>query len=314
MNVRDKLRRLGKRSGRGILYAATLPERLVRSASALSAGVVHEVAQVVVPIGVRRGRLYRNLVDVTLRFLLENVGGVHNARPTDEQLGNDFLLRRTAGNGIELVGIVAFRASPVWVLAALADICGIGRQLIPEIAKALQEEGLLARETSFTTMDQLLQGLERSSAQLAETINTPPLDVAGLRREWAKIAAETRQLPRPQLPSTNALSSLWQELRSAAANEQRTVFEVSSLLALSAVGELPEKVRVLSKSAAVALRRSGTVLSAPLLEHYRLSLLAVQQAGFVGYGVQQLAPYTHAALAAFSPERTTLTGKLLDKL
>ncbi len=73
MSVRDKLRGIGKR--RGVRYAATLPERLVRSVSALSAGVVREVAQVVVPIGVRRGRLYRNLVDVTLRFL---VGAVRN--------------------------------------------------------------------------------------------------------------------------------------------------------------------------------------------------------------------------------------------
>ena len=312
MSVRDKLRGIG--AHRGVRYAATLPERLVRSASALSAGVVHEVAQVVVPIGMRRGRLYRNLVDVTLRFLLEDVGGMRNARPTDEQLGENFLLRRAAGNGLELVGIVAFRASPVWVLAALADVCGIGRQLIPEIAAALEEEGLLAPGASFATMEQLLQGLERSSAQLAETVNAPPLDVAGLRTEWRKFTAETRQLPKPQLPSASAVTDLWQELRAAAAAEERTVFEVSSLLALSALGELPERVRVLSKSAAVALRRSGSVLSAPLLDHYRDSLRAVREAGFVRYGVQQLVPYTHAALAAFSPERATLTGKLLDKL
>lgn len=310
MGVRDKLRR----TRRTIRYAATVPERLVRSASALSAGLVHEVAQVMVPIGVRRGRLYRNLVDVTLRFLIEDVGGMQGHRPTDEQLGENFLVRRAAGNGIELVGILAFRASPVWVLAALADVCGIGRQLIPEIAAALKEEGLLATDESFATVEQLLQGLERSSAQLAETVNTPPLDIAGLRSEWRKLADETRRLPRPQLPSPTAVSSLWQELRAAAASEQRTVFEVSSLLALSAVGELPEKVRVLSKSAAVALKRSGVVLSAPLLDHYRDSLRAVREAGFLRYGTAQLAPYTHAALAAFAPERTTLTGKLLDRL
>ena len=312
MSVRDKLRGVGKR--RGVRYAATLPERLVRSVSALSAGVVREVAQVVVPIGVRRGQLYRNLVDVTLRFLVEDVGGVRNTRTTDEQLGENFLLRRAAGNGLELVGIIAFRASPVWVLAALADVCGIGRQLIPEIAAALEEEGLLAPGASFTTMEQLLQGLERSSAQLAETVNTPPLDVAGLRAEWRKLAEEARQLPKPQLPSADTVTGLWQELRGAAAAEQRTVFEVSSLLALSALGELPERVRVLSKSAAVALRRSGSVLSAPLLDHYRDSLRTVRETGFVRYGVQQLSPYTHAALAAFAPERTTLTGRLLDKL
>ena len=312
MGVKDRLRELGRRPG--VRYAASLPERVVRSASALTAGVVREVATVTLPVGLRRGRLYRNLVDVTLQFLIENVGEVRGVRPTEQQLGENFLLRRAAGNGIELMGVLAFRASPVWVLAALADACGFGRQLIPEIAEALKKEGLLTSADSFATMEQLLQGLERSSAQLAETVNSPPLDVAGLRQEWAKLVAEARQLPAPQLPSAGAVTQLWQELRAAAAAEERSVFEVSSLLAISAVSELPERARVLSKTAAIVLHRSGAALSGALLEHYRQSLRELRTVGFVRYGVRQLTPYTHAALGAFAPERETLTGKLLDRL
>jgi hypothetical protein len=312
MGVKDKLRELGRH--RGIRYAASLPERIVRSASALAAGTVREVATVALPIGLRRGRLYRNLVDVTLQFLIEDVGGVKGAAASEQKLGEDFLLRRAAGNGIELMGVIAFRASPVWVLAALADVAGFGRQLIPEIAAALQKEGLLAPGERFASMEQLLQGLERTSAQLAETVNTPPLDVAGLRQEWSKFVAEARALPAPQLPSASAVTTLWRELRATAEREQRSVFEVSSLLALSAVSELPERARVLSKSAAIVLQRGGVALSGALLEHYRQSLQEMRNVGFVAYGVRQLTPYTQAALDAFAPDRGTLTGKLLDRL
>jgi hypothetical protein len=312
VGVKDKLRALGKH--RGVRYAASLPERIVRSASALAAGTVHEVATVALPIGLRRGHLYRTLVDVALQFLIENVGGVPPAAGSEQKLGEDFLLRRTAGNGIELMGIVAFRASPVWVLAALADVAGFGRQLIPEIAAALEKEGLLAPGERFATMEQLLQGLERTSAQLADTVNAPPLDVAGLRLEWEKFVAEARQLPAPQLPSANAVTTLWQEIRATAKREQRSIFEVSSLLALSAVSELPERARVLSKSAAIVLTRGGAALSGALLEHYRQSLKDIRAVGFIRYGVRQLTPYTQAALSAFAPERETLTGKLLDRL
>ena len=76
-------------------------------------------------------------------------------------------MRRTAGNGIELVGILAFRASPVWVLAALADASSAGRYLIHEIAGSLKDAGLLDRETDFATVDQMLHGLERSAGRLA---------------------------------------------------------------------------------------------------------------------------------------------------
>ena len=295
-------------------YAASLPERVVRSASALAAGTVREVATVALPIGFRRGRVYRSLVDVTLQFLIEDVGGVQAAQPSEQKLGEDFLLRRAAGNGIELMGVIAFRASPVWVLAALADAAGFGRQLIPEIAESLKKEGLLAPGESFATMDQLLAGLERSSGQLAETVNAPPLDVAGLRDEWRKFVGEARQLPAPQLPSASTVTRLWQDLRATAEREQRSVFEVSSLLALAAVGELPERVRVLSKSAAIVLRHGGAAVSNALLEHYRQSLLELREVGYLRYGVRQLTPYTHAAIGAFAPERETLTGKLLDRL
>src|SRR5215470_2336546 len=100
-------------------FLLSLPERVLRSVTGLAAGLLHEIGEVAVPQTVRRGLLYQNLVDATLRFLIEEVGGVTGVYPTEEKLAEDFLLRRAAGNGIELIGIVAFRASPVWVLSAL---------------------------------------------------------------------------------------------------------------------------------------------------------------------------------------------------
>src|SRR6059036_1464177 len=99
-------------------YLLSLPERLVRSALGLGAGVTREVADLAIPAGIRRSRLYQNLVDATLRFLIEHVGGADVYR-ADELLPENFLARRAAGNAVEVLGIVAFRASPVWVLATL---------------------------------------------------------------------------------------------------------------------------------------------------------------------------------------------------
>jgi hypothetical protein len=110
------------------------------------------------------------------------------------------------------------------------------------------------------------------------------------------------------------VTRLWQDLRAAAQREQRSVFQVSSLLAVAAVSQLPERARVLSKSAAIVLRHGGAAVSNALLDHYRQSLLELREAGFVRYGVRQLAPYTQAAIGAFHPTRETLTGKLLDRL
>jgi hypothetical protein len=56
------------------------------------------------------------------------------------------------------------------------------------------------------------------------------------------------------------------------------------------------------------------VFGAVLLDHYRESLREIRRAGYVSYARQQLAPYAQAAAAQFSPQRGTLTERLLDRL
>src|SRR6186997_235381 len=165
-------------------YLLSLPERTLRSASGMAGGLLHEIGEVTLPRALRQSQLYQNLVEASLRFLIEKVGQVEGVYPSEEKLAEDFLVRRTAGNGIELIGILAFRASPVWVLAALADVSGAGKYLIREIATSLKEAGLLDPDTEFSTVNQMLDGLEGSAGKMASNINAPPLDVATLRKEW----------------------------------------------------------------------------------------------------------------------------------
>src|SRR5579871_1365267 len=175
-----------KRRKPGIVtrYLISLPERVVRSAAALAGGLIRELGDVTVPASVRRTKSYQMMVDIALRFMIEQVGQVEGVYPSEGELAGNFLLRRTAGHGIELAGLLAFRASPVWIMAALADVSGAGRHIVQEIADALQEEGLLAGDAKFENVDQLLEGLERTASQVADLCNAPPLNVAGLRREW----------------------------------------------------------------------------------------------------------------------------------
>ena len=294
-------------------YLATLPERLVRSIVGLGAGVAREVGDVALPKSVRRSRLYQNLVDTTLRFLIEQVGEVEGAYESGETLADNFLARRTVGNAIEALGIVAFRASPVWVLAALADVCGLGRHLIPEIAAALKEQQLLDADTDFSSVDQLLDGLERTSGRVAQTINTPPLDVPALREELRAIREAAQGLAPERLPTGESLIGLWSELKSEAARQEKSIFETSSMLAISAVRALPQGARWLGASAVAGATRTGHVLAAALLDQYRATLREVQEVGYAAYATRQLRPYVRAAVSQFAPERSTLTARLLDR-
>ena len=296
-------------------YMLSLPERLLRSATGIAAGAARELGVIVLPARVRRTRLYTSMVDASLRFLLEQVAQVEkSALDRDEALPVDFLMRRTAGNVVEIAGIAAFHASPVWVLAALADLAGAGRSLVSEITAALQSDGLLDPGRSFQTVEEILGGLEDTAGRLAENVNTPPFQIAELRKEWTQLRRDAARLPRAALPDIDNLTAQWRLLQQEAAVQNRSIVELSSLMALSAIRAVPDNARWLSRAARAGGLRTGEVLARGLFDHYRTVLTEIHRTGYTAYCLRELNPYLTAAAKQFSTERGTLTQYLLHRL
>jgi hypothetical protein len=309
MNAVEQRDKTGGRIGR---YVVSLPERLFRSAAALSGGLIRELGDVTLPSAVRRSKTYQTMVEVALRFLIEQVGEVEGVYPSGGELASNFLLRRTAGNSIELAGILMFSASPVWVMAALADISGAGRQVVQEIAEAMKEEGLLARDAKFENVDQILDGLEQTAGWIADVCNMPPLDVAELRKEWGEFRAKAAKIPPRNLPG-DLVRRRWEELKAEAAAQNRPVFELSSMMALAAISRAPDTSRRLVRVANRAARRTSQVFAVGVLDHYSQTLREIRERGYLTYWVAEFRPYLRAAAGQFSPRRRSLTDRLLRR-
>jgi hypothetical protein len=301
----------GKTTARIGVYLLSLPERLVRSGAALAGGLMRELGSVAIPAGVRRTKSYQTMVEIALRFMIEQLGEVKGVYPSQGELAANFLLRRTAGHGLELAGLIAFRASPVWILAALADISGAGRQIVQEIAEAMKQEGLLERDAKFENIDQLLDGLERTAGWAADVVNVPPLDVAGLRKEWAVFRESVSRIPPRNLPSAQRVRANWEELKQEAAAQGRTVFQLSSIMAVAAVARTPQTLLRLARAANRAVWRTGQLFGGGLLDHYSQTLRDIDARGYAAYWAEAFRPYLHAAAAQFSPKHRSLTGRLL---
>ena len=314
--VRDAILR-GVNSAATYEYLLSLPERVIRSLGAISGGLLREIGNVALPASVRRTTLYRTMVGVTVRFLIEEVGqveGIYSADDCSEgRLAERFLVQRGASHGIELLGILAFHASPVWILAALADATGGGRKLIQEISQALKDEGLLDSGTNFETMEQVLDGLEKTSGHLAMTLNLPPVDLAGLRREWTQLKEDLRAIPPKNAPSLERVERLWQDLQAVAKQQGRPVFVVSTLMAISTLAHVRANVMWLSRAARSAARRTGKLLGQPILDHYGQALAEIGRTGFAAYWTREFRPYLRGAAEQFAPEHESLTGRLLAR-
>ena len=108
-----------------LAFLVSLPERATRAVFALAGGGVHETAELVLPRLVRRSRLYEATAKNLLRVSIELVGGVEAPPGAADEYEPDpkrLAIRKTAGNVVELGSIAAFGFSPLWLLAAGADV------------------------------------------------------------------------------------------------------------------------------------------------------------------------------------------------
>jgi hypothetical protein len=294
------------------LYALSLPERTVRSLSALGGGLLREVSRLALPGKVREAALYRATAGVGLRFLIEQVGDVYGIYPRKDPLARKFVHRYAAGTSIEMVGIATLALSPVWVLAALGDATRVGKALFSQIGDALKAEGLLDADARFETMEQLLDGLERTSTHLALTVNMPPLNVPGLRREWQQFRANLAILPQVRLPAAADVERAWNNLQTTSRDLHRSAFSVSAAMGMSALSSVPSHLQWLSRSVVVAARTTGAVVGGAFLEHYAAASKELAATGFAAYCATNSRPYLLAAIRNFLPENRSWTERLLS--
>jgi hypothetical protein len=272
---------------------------------------VKEFTEVFLPGSFRRTKLYRSLVDTTLRFVIEGIGRARPHPDADSALPPDFVLRRYTANSIEVLGILLFRFSPVWVLAALSDLSGAGRVLTREISNNLQADGLLEKGIDFGNIEQILDGLEKTSGRLVDGLNIPPLDIDGLRREWEAVKLEASRIPVAYLPSPAKLSTVWNQLKREAVRQGCSIFQLSSLMALSAVKGFPSRALWLSQCLTLAATRTGKVFGLAIFEDYTSSFKEIKRAGYMRYWVRELTPYLQAAANDFSPRHLSSTEQMI---
>ena len=79
-------------------------------------------------------------------------------------------------------------------------------------------------------------------------------------------------MPAPHLPTGDAPRKSWDELNATAAAQGRPVFQVSTLMARSAISRIPENLLWLSRCAKGAARRTGQIFAGALLNHYSATM------------------------------------------
>ncbi len=280
----------GAQTMRSRSYLVSLPERTARAGAALAGGLVYEASEVVLPDAVRRSKLYQAIVGRLLRITIELVGGVEGVYPSEEMQARELLVRKTAGNAVEIASFLAVGWSPVWLLAGASDLVGGSKVYLRALVTELRDAGVLSAEDDVSSFEELLSALEGTSGVLADTVDVPPLNVAGVRTSWQELQKQAADLP-----DAAGLERIFAELQSAARQEDRSILEISSVVALGAV------------HAGVKL---GNVY---VFDYYRSALRIILEEGLLSFLQRTSTPYLTRAGSHFDPRSSTYSERLLRR-
>ncbi len=280
---------------RATRFLVSLPERLVRALAAATGGAIHETAELVLPRLVRRSRLYEATAKNLLRISVELVGGVE--RPTTEVAGEfepspgKLAVRKGAGNVVELGSIFAFGFSPLWLLAAAADVTHGTRVYLDALVGELKGAGVIGEDVELHSVDDLLASLEGASGTTARLIDIPPLELEALKQSLTDLREDASGLPSPV-----ELEAVYRGLVAEAAREEKSVLEVSVGVGFAFFN---------------SARKVGRQ---HVLEPYTEDLKPVRDEGFGSYALRVGRPYASAVVRHFDPRRESLTERGLDRL
>ena len=271
-----------------VAYFISLPERLARAAAAGLGGAIYQILSLLLPGWVRGTRFYQATVERVLRITVELVGGVQGVFLTEDMPVRELAVRKVAGNAVELLSFAAVGWSPVWLLAAAADVTGGTHLYLRTFVDDLRREGVLPPDTHIDSVDQLFTFFEEGLGQAADTVDLPPLNLDDMRTSWRRLQDNAHNLPGPR-----GLARIYRDLQAVTYHEGRSIYTTSSLIALG------------------ALRTGFRMGSTHIFDYYRDALNSIRSDGLDNYIKRAIAPYHLMVVHHFSPHNKTYTERYL---
>ena len=296
-----------------LLYSLSLPERMVRSSVGIAAGAAMETVGLLIPQSFQSAKTYELVVKNSLGFLAQDVGGVISDAGESPK-NEDFMARKAVGNFVDLAGMATLHVSPVWLLAIVSDVAYGTSGYVQELARELQDQGIIDDSSSIHHVDDVLTAIQDSSGNVATLFDTPPLSVDQLKatldgtRESITTVDYSRILPESEL------RQYWNEMQEISATHGVSLLGVSGALAMNTLG----KLETAAKGTLTGVRVVGGLFNQHVIGHYTSSLRNIQENGLFESLCEISGPYVEAVWNNFSHDRPTwtedfLTGRLTVK-
>lgn len=290
-----------------LTYGISLPERALRSTSAMIGGVLRESASLLIPQAFQDSRSYQMFVTQMLDFLANDVGGVESNDPSSTDV-EGYVAKKAVSNFVELVGIATLHMSPMTILAITSDLAYGSTHMLKELSQELKKQGVISEDSTIDSTADFLDAVSQTSGDAAEAFDLPPLSVQGLQDTIAKTQEQLARIEPSKVMPQAELDRMWHDMHEIANRENVDVFEVSSAMTMYSMNQ----VGAVAKGALTTIRVTANVIDKHIFEHYWTALEDISDRGIYTFVGEVSQPYFNAVWNNFSMEQATITQDLLN--
>lgn len=305
-----------------LLYGLSVPERTLRSLSAIVGGLAGETATLLIPAAFRSSRSYSTFIQQSLDFMTRDVGGV--AAPVSASVlmaegaavagstaagqAEGYLARKAVGGLLEIASMSTLHLSPVTVLAIFSDIAYGSGHLLKELTVELKKQGVIDQNSTVDHVSDFVTALSEASSQTAESLDCPPINVAGLQQTIEQTRQALSRVEPGKLLPQSEINRLWAEMQTTANEAEVGLLDVSATMTMFAMNRLTLATRGALSTVTVA----GNLFDQHVLQHYTDGLAAIHTDGLYATLSTASSPYVEAVWRNYEAERETWTEDLLS--
>lgn len=291
------------------LFMMSLPERLGRSVVGSAGGFVKVLAGALVPGRMKKSQMYHIAVQKMLRFLVEDVGGVEGVYQAGDGGKQDrFVLRKAVGNAIEFAGMATLHISPVFVLAILSDAAKGTRSYLNELVVELKRLEVIQEGEAINNLDQLMGAIEKTSGNVADNMDTPPVSVDELKTFVKSVRSQAEDIDITKAFPVEMIDALWDDMAQVAKEEDKSIFSISSAVTMALV----KKTRQIGFGVYGSLQAGYNLVDSAVFDYYREGFKTIRKKGYWQVVSDAYKPYTRAVQKTFNPKRRTMTERVLS--
>lgn len=308
INSKIKLGNSLKYLKKNSIYIVSLPERGIRSTVSLVTGVTSLITKSLIPAKLKNSLTYKFTFGLFQQFLMESIAEI-KSEDKEFDLEENYIAKKTVGTIVEGMGLLAMNFSPLWLFAIISDVAGGSKVYFERLIFHLKSNKVIAEDSNYTNITELLDGIRKSSITAANAIDTPPISDKefqafkdSLSLEIKKNVTDTREL-------LNSIDELWVKMTTIKNKENITMNQLSGAMVL----DLMKKSSIKSYGFVKATSSlSLEIFNTIIIKSYKSTLDDINKNGIKDYINLHMKPFIKQSNKHFHPKKQTLTEKYIN--